>query len=126
MIAPDEPTIDGNCVDDHCEICGQFEAECECAEEDEPLAGRDRAEPGPEQKPSSRSFYEEGYAATTDRTLGLLALPRRMAVEGEKVPYLKGVVARLRQALESAEQDLAAAEVAQDRAVSLREEFSSR
>lgn len=24
------PTVEGYCVDNHCEICGEFEAECEC------------------------------------------------------------------------------------------------
>lgn len=73
---------------------------------------------------TAKKLYEEGYANTVDRTIGILALPRKMNIEGEKVPYLKGVVARLRQTLEEAEKDLTAAEVAQDRAVSIREEYA--
>jgi hypothetical protein len=70
----------------------------------------------------ARELYEEGMANTTKRMMGLLALPRPMAVEGERVPYLKGVVEALRRSLAAAEQDLAAAEWAQDRAASIRME----
>jgi hypothetical protein len=51
----------------------------------------------------ARQYYEEGLTNTRIRTMGVLALPRRMAVEGEKVPYLRGVVDSLRSTLESAE-----------------------
>jgi len=67
---------------------------------------------------------EEGFAHAVNRTQGILALPRPLAVEGEKVPWLKGVLTVLRSTLEAAERALAKAEAAQDRAVSIREEYA--
>jgi hypothetical protein len=73
---------------------------------------------------TAKEAYAEGFAHATSRHLqGILALPRPLAVDGEKYPYLKGVVQALRLSLENAERALAEAEAAQDRAVSIREEY---
>lgn len=73
-------------------------------------------------KTKARKLYDEGYAEAVSHTAGI-AMPSRQTEADEQVPYLKGVAAALRKATERAEKELFDAERAQDRAVSIREEY---
>ena len=75
----------------------------------------------------AREAYEQGYADTVQRTMGILAVsnftPRReIPFDGGKVMYLRGMVAKLQETLDNAKSDLMAAERKLDELVSISED----